>query len=138
MSLANKARRYLIYIGKVLPFIVCAIVLLSYLECITSYVASDYVLYDNYTTFNKPISRMIAEYFEYDLLTVVICLIIGISVETCHWNKLATCYLAVHLLFKHYIEGVEVEVCTAILICATNAIISLILVYKGIKQTKIC
>lgn len=131
-------RRLLIYFGKISPFVICFILFISYVEALYSYATNRFVLYADYVFAQKPISHFIAQYFEYDLLTVVICLIIGISVETCAWNRIATLYLAVHLLFKHYIEGVEVEVCTAILICATNAIISLILVYKGIKQTKIC
>lgn len=138
MNIVNRTRRLLIYIGKVLPFLVCFLILISYIECICSILLCKYLVYIDYACLDKPISHFIAQYFEYDLLTVVICLIIGIAVETCVWNKLSTLYLAVHLLFKHYIEGVEVEVCTAIIICLTNAIILLILVYKGIQRTSVC
>ena len=131
-------RRLLIYFGKISPFVICFILFISYVEALYSYATNRFVLYADYVFAQKPISHFIAQYFEYDLLTVFICLIVGISVEACAWNRLATCYLALHIWFKHYIEGVEVEVSTAMVICLVNAIITLILVYKGVKQTKLC
>lgn len=133
ICIANKARRTLIVLGKVLPFFICTIVCISYIECIFAILFNNFVSYKNYIVANKPVSTTIAEYFEYDFVVVVICLIISISVETCKWNRRAILYLALHLIFKSYIEDIELYTDTIIIICTINIIIASYLVFKGVK-----
>ena len=133
MKIANSARKLLIRLGKVLPFVICFIVAISYIECVIAYLSDSYIVFDDYVTFNKPISTIIAEYFEYDAVMVVICLIISVAVETCKWNKISVLYLAIHLLFKNHIEDIELHADTIIIICIINIAITSYLVFKGVK-----
>lgn len=96
----RKARVLLIETGKMLPFIICSIVALSYVENLRSLIMTDYVLFDDSIVLNKSISWWIGQYFEYNITTVVILLIISVAIETCRWNKLACLYLGINLIEK--------------------------------------
>lgn len=127
------SRRILIYIGKFSPFILCAIIMLSYMECMYSLSISDYMSHDDYIVVNEPISFAIAAYFKYDALIVALLLVISIAIETCAWNKLAVLYLSLHLLFKHYIESIEIEPIHIYILCCLNIVICFYLILKGVK-----
>ena len=134
MTIANKARRILINIGKTLPFIVCFIVMLSYIEATIAIYRTNYLLFHDYVTLDKPISQLIGCYFEYDWVHVFVLTIISFAVETCKWNKISVLYLALHLAFKHYISQFELEPTTIYIICIINIVIISFLCYKGVKQ----
>ena len=134
MTIANKARRILINIGKTLPFIVCFIVMLSYIEATIAIYRTNYLLFHDYVTLDKPISQLIGCYFEYDWVHVFVLTIISFSVETCKWNKISVLYLALHLAFKHYISQFELEPTTIYIICIINIAISGYLTLQGIKR----
>lgn len=128
----RKARVLLIETGKMLPFIICSIVALSYVENLRSLIMTDYVLFDDSLVLNKSISWWIGQYFEYNIIIVVILLIISVAVETCRWNKLACLYLAFNLIEKSYFDF-ERDIETIYCICIINIIASTYLTYKGIK-----
>lgn len=128
----RKARVLLIEIGKMLPFIICSIVALSYVENLRSLIMTDYVLFDDSIVLNKSISWWIGQYFEYNITTVVILLIISVAIETCRWNKLACLYLGIGLTEKSYFDF-ELDIETIYCICIINIIASTYLTYKGIK-----
>lgn len=128
----RKARVLLIEIGKMLPFIICSIVALSYVENLRSLIMTDYVLFDDSIVLNKSISWWIGQYFEYNITTVVILLIISVAIETCRWNKLACLYLGIGLAEKSYFDF-ELDIETIYCICIINIIASTYLTYKGIK-----
>lgn len=132
-SLANKARRLLIRLGKSLPFTICFLVLIGYSEGLIAILSKSYVLYDESYVLNTPISFYIGGIFEYDLLIVFVASVISVAVETCYWNKLAILYLALHLAFKGYIKDIELYEETIYAICEINIAISGFFVYKGIK-----
>lgn len=130
-GLIHKSRVALIEIGKIMPFVICAIVVLSYCECLYSLITKDYVLYDDSTVLNKEISWFIGNYFEYNITTIVILLTISLAVETCYWNKLTILYLAFQLFEKNYFITIELYEEHIYIIVIANIIVSGFLVYKG-------
>lgn len=128
----HNARIWLIQLGKVLPFIVCFVVSISYIESIISLANNHIIAYDNYVILHKPITFFIAQYFEYNLQTLAVLVIISIAIETCIYNKLACGYLGVNLAEKSYFDF-ELEPTTIYIICLANIIIAGYITYKGIK-----
>ena len=130
----HRARILLIELGKMSPFVVCFIVLISYAEDIYSLYTEKFVIYENSVVLNKPISWTLGDYFEYNLTTVVILLIISVAISTCVYNKIAVLYLLVQLVEKKYFITIELYPEYIYAICVTNIIICTFLCYKGLKQ----
>ena len=131
--MVNWFRRLLINFGKVLPFILCFVLLVSYTECCVSLYIEDFMIYKDSITLNTPISFWLADKFEYDYLTLFAMTILSYAVETCLWNKIGIAYLAVQLAFKNYIANFELEPTTIYIICLANILIAGYLTVKGIK-----
>lgn len=130
---ANKARRVLIRVGKLLPFVLCFIVLIAYTESAFALATSDFLTYNGYTIPNTPISFYIANIFaEYDFAMCVVVLIISFAIEACKWNIRVTYFLFVNQFEKCYFDF-ELEPTTIYLICLANIIVAGYLTYKGIK-----
>lgn len=128
-----RARVFLIRLGKVLPFIVCFIVLISYAENILALLADDYMMYDGSVVLNKPLSWWIGASFEYNLITVVMLLTISVAIETCVWNKLTILYLLVQLIEKSYFSEIELYIEYIYAICAANILVYAFLCYRGVR-----
>lgn len=128
----NKFRRLLIQIGKILPFVICLIVFLAYLETFIALISEKFVIYDNSVLLNTKISFAINRFIEYDWQTLFVIIVISFSVETCRWNKLACAYLGINLLEKSYFTF-ELEPTWIYIICTINIIIASYLVFKGVK-----
>ena len=131
-SFITNTRIALIRIGKIAPFLVCAIIALSYIESMYALATNDYIVFDNDTYLNKPISWYIGNYFKYDIATVFVLSVLSISIETCTYNKLACLYLGVNLLEKSYFDF-ELDIWQIYIISILNLIISAYFTYKGIK-----
>lgn len=131
-SVITNTRIALIRIGKIAPFLVCAIIALSYIESMYALATNDYVVFDNDTYLNKPISWYIGNYFKYDIATVIILSVLSISVETCIYNKLACAYLGINLAEKSYFDF-ELDIWQIYTIAILNLIISAYFTYKGVK-----
>ena len=134
MNLIYKSRVALINIGKMLPFIVCAIVMVGYADTLFSLTTNDFVVWDGNIIPNTPISRFVGFYFEYDIITLVILLTISVAIETCYWNKLAIVYLCIQLYEKNYLTSVELYTETICIIAFANILVSGFFVYKGAKM----
>lgn len=130
--MVNKIRRLLINLGKVLPFILCFVLLIGYSESIISLTFDNYLNYENYLTLNTPLSFWIALKFQYDYLTLFIITIISFAIETCKWNKLAILYLLMQLWEKDYFFTIELYKEYIYLICMINIIVCTFFVFKGI------
>ena len=128
----HKARIWLIRLGKVLPFIICFIVMLSYSETIFNLATNDLFSWCGIVIPSKPISWFISGYFEYNLQTLAVLVIISIAIETCIYNKLACGYLGVNLAEKSYFDF-ELEPTYIYVICLANIIVAGYLTYKGIR-----
>lgn len=136
MNIAKTSRRILINVGKVLPFAICSIVLLSYIETLYNVCNEQYAFYDGYITPSKALSYNIGRLFEYDIGLVSITLVISIAIETCLWNKATAIYLFFNLSEKYYFANKEVYkewVCT---ICVFNILTCTYLLYNGVKKLK--
>lgn len=132
MNLANGARRLLINIGKLMPFILCFILNITYLECGYALIFRHFIYYHDYITLDTPISFVVGNVLEYDLLVVLVTLIISVAIEACKWNLWADCYLFLHLCCKFYFNF-ELEIWQIYFIIIINLIISLFFVCKGVK-----
>ena len=132
MNLPHRSKVVLIQTGKALPFFISLLVMVSYMENTYAMITENIVVYGDCYVLNKPISHFIGNIFEYDVLVVVIALITSIAVETCVWNKLCILYLALHLVFKHYIQEIELDDCQVYVVSTTNIMISGFFCYKGI------
>ena len=132
-DIVYRARKQMIYLGKVLPFLICAVVTISYLECFKALLTYDILEFSDGVYLNKPISFFIGEYFELDFPTWLFLAITSVAIKTCKWNKLAVLYLAFQMFEKsffatHAFDRIE---CYYIVI-GLNAIISCFLVLKGL------
>ena len=125
-------RRLLINVGKILPFVVCFIVLISYIENVYALTTEDYTYYDGYYVLSKPVSNYIGNIFEYNTQTLFVLVLISIAIRTCIFNKLACLYLGINLLEKSYLDF-ELEPTYIYIICLANIIVAGYLTVKGIK-----
>lgn len=129
----KSVRLFLIRIGKILPFLICFLVFISYFENFCSLVKQDYVVCCEYTILNKPISWFIGSYFEYNMQTLFIISIVSFAIRTCIWNKLSIAYLAVQLYEKSFFAAHEYDVSIYYIITIINIALCLFFCCKGIK-----
>ena len=136
MKLVYRSRVAIIELGKTLPFIICAIVAMSYFENITSLYTCDFIEFSNGCYLNKPVSWAIGEYFELDVPTWAVLAVLSVAIRACIYNKLAVLYLAGQLYEKAYFQTHELANYESYyIISVANIVICLFLVVKGIKQT---
>ena len=128
---ALKARYALINVGKMLPFVMCFIVCMSYVENLYALMSESYLVTPHYTALCKPISFAIAGIFEYDWGVVAVLVIMAYALETCYWNKLTVLYLLLHLIFKNYVQDIVFDETEVYIVSIVNAAISFFLSYKG-------
>ena len=132
MNIVYKARVLLINIGKILPFVLCGVIVISYTETMIALITQDFVEWNGYIITNNKISWFLGKYFEYDFVTLVALIILSTSVQTCIFNKLACGYLGINLLEKSYLDF-ELEPTYIYLICLANIIVAGYLTIKGIS-----
>lgn len=128
--MANKARRLLINIGKILPFIVCLVLAIHYAEVLVSVLTDNYVMYGDCLIVNTPLSFLLARVVQYDLTMVFVMFVTGVAIEACKWNIMSTVYLAFNLLEKNCIVF-EVTITAIVILSFMNLLISVFFVYKG-------
>lgn len=128
----HKARVWLIRLGKVLPFAICFIVMLSYSETVFNLATKDLFSWCGMIIPSKPLSWFVSGYFEYNLQMLVVLCIVSIAIETCIYNKLACGYLGINLAEKSYFDF-ELEPTTIYIICVINIVVSFYITFKGIK-----
>lgn len=128
-----KVRFLLIHIGKVLPFLICFLVFISYFENMYALITKNFLLYGDYAVLNKPISWFIGSYFEYNMQTLFIISIVSFAIRTCIWNKLSIAYLAVQLYEKSFFAAHEYDVSIYYIVTIINIELCLFFCCKGIK-----
>lgn len=134
MNLIYNTRVVLINIGKMLPFLLCTLVLISYSESGLSLMTENFIAYDGEVLLYKPISWFIGSYFEYNAQMLVVLIIISIAIETCVWNKLSCIYLGFNLFEKDWFANHEYDTEIYYIVIAINILICAYLIYKGLKQ----
>ena len=133
--IAHKARVLLIDVGKMLPFLVCFVVVVSYIECLYSLLTQDYVVINNFVYLKKPISWQLGKVFEYNIQIIIVLAILSFAIKTCKWNKLAIVYLAFQLIEKSYFATHQWNNENYYyIVLAINILICLFLVIKGIRN----
>ena len=131
-DIVYRARKNLIYFGKVLPFLICTVLTISYLECFKALFMYEYIQVGEDVYLNKPISFFIGEYFELDFPTWLFLAITSIAIRTCKWNKFAVLYLAFQLFEKSYFSTHTWDIDLYYIVIVLNAIISCFLTLKGL------
>jgi len=126
-----RSRRHMIFCVKSLPFLICAVVTISYLESLKALFMYEYIQVGEDVYLDKPISFFIGEYFELDFPTLAFLAISSIAVKTCKWNKLAVLYLAFQMLEKSYFATHVWNIDCYYIVITLNAIVSCFLVLKG-------
>lgn len=124
-------RRLLIQLGKTLPFVLCVAIFVSYIETVFNLATSHFLYLDGVVILNTPISFVVGQIFEYDLLVCCIMLTMSIAIEACKWNLLTTFYDFAHIAEKYYFDF-ELEPTTIYIICLANIIVAGYLTYMGI------
>lgn len=127
----NAFRRALIRLGKVIPFVLCFIVFVSYLEDVYALYTNSYMEFADGVYLYKPISWAIGNQLEYNISHLAVLCVLSIAISTCFYNKLACLYLGVNLLEKSYFDF-ELEPTTIYIICLANIIVAGYLTVKGI------
>lgn len=132
-GVVGKTRLLLIQIGKTIPFVMCLIACISYIEDINALVANDYIEFQDGIYLNKPISWAIAKCFEYESPTIVVISILSVAIQTCIYNKFACAYLAINLYEKSLFANYEFENNVYYTISIINIMVCTFLCYKGTK-----
>lgn len=132
MKLVYNARLTLIRGGKIFPFVLCFMVMLTYAETAFACALSDFAGYGGYVVPCKPLAWLIGRYFEYNAQMLMAIVVVSVSVETCIYNKMACMYLAINLLEKSMFTF-EMELSTIYVVCAVNVVAVGYLSYKGVK-----
>lgn len=130
-SIIYKARTALILLGKILPFIFCALVMVSFAGTIVSLLTNHFVAWGDNVIPYKPYSWFIAQYCEYTLPMWLMLCIISEATETCVYNKAACAYLGLNLLEKSLFDF-PMDTWLIYVVCALNVIIASYLTYKGV------
>lgn len=133
MNFLHNSRVVLIRIGKVLPFIVCLLVFVSYTESLFALATEDFIVYDEEIILRKPISWFIGQYFEYNIQMLAVLCIISVAIETCKWNKLACVYLGANLYEKYWFNGHIYDIEVYYVVILVNMLVSGYLIYRGMK-----
>lgn len=119
----NTFRRALIRLGKIVPFVLCFIVCVSYIEDVYALFTNSYMEFADGVYLYKPISWAIGNHLEYNISHLVVLCVISIAISTCIYNKLACLYLGINLLEKSYFNF-ELEPTTIYIICLANIIVA--------------
>ena len=127
-------RVLLIRLGKISPFLITFLVFISYVESLLALMTNSLAEYNGEVVLYKPLSWAIASYFEYDMYVVAFMTILAISIETCIWNKISLLYLFIQLIEKGLLAHVMLDLWAYYIIVITNALISLVLTLKGIRN----
>ena len=127
-------RVLLIRLGKKRTFLITFLVFISYVESLLALMTNSLAEYNGEVVLYKPLSWAIASYFEYDMYVVAFLTILAIAIETCIWNKLALLYLFIQLIEKGLLAHVMLDLWAYYIIVITNALISLVLTLKGIRN----
>lgn len=131
---ANKSRITLIRFGKVCPFVLCFVVLVSDVENIIAILTDNIIEYDGVAIYNTPLSFSIGEIVEYDIFVVFTTTVISFAIEACIYNVAANFYLFIVLLRKYYLFTHEpFDDSVYLIIMFLCSIISICFVLKGIK-----
>ena len=132
MSVIYSSRVFLVRCAKMIPFLFCFVVCVSYSESSWALVNEDFLMHGDSIVLNKPISFLIGDWFVYDWYTIATLTVLSISMETCVWNKLSIVYLAVNIFERDYFITVELYPEYVYVICVLNVLASGFLVYKGV------
>ena len=129
--MTNAFRRLLIQMGKVLPFLLCLLLLVEYTETLISTLFGMFGNYGDCVIAYSGIALFVGQYFEYDWMTVVPMFILSVAINTCAWNKLVVIYLAAHLVFKAYSSDTYFSPEGACVACMVNCAICAFFCYKA-------
>lgn len=89
--LITKTRIALIKVGKVAPFVVCAIVGISYIEDVYALLCNKYVEFYDGVYLDKSVSWFIGNYFKYDIGTLFVLATLSCAIENANGTNSLAC-----------------------------------------------
>lgn len=128
----NAFRKALIRLGKIIPFVLCFIVCVSYIEDVYALYTNSYIEFADGVYLYKPISWAIGNQLEYNISHLAVLCVLSIAISTCLYNKLACLYLGINLLEKSYFDF-DLEPTAIYIICLANIIVAGYLTLRGIN-----
>lgn len=130
----NKFRSVLIETGKVFPFLLCFVTLISYSEGLYALITDSYVEYADSLYLYKPISWAISKYVDYNLNLMYLLTVLVFAIRTCLYNKLSVLYLYINLFERSYFPTIEMPDAAVYAITLTNISACAFLSYKGLGK----
>lgn len=134
----NYFRKLLIRFGKIIPFLLAAIVCFGYLE--TIYAVAFNVTIDvgiDFEMYYTPISNYIGSIIYTDVFDVILLYILSVALEFCWRNKLAVHYLTLNLAVRYTLETLSPDGWAILPLCIFMALFGLFCVYGGFKMIKV-
>lgn len=132
-GITMSARRGIIWIGKYVPFVIVAIVTLSNIEALYSFLTEQHAEYNGEIVYYKPISWFIGDYFKLSIAWGAALAVLSIGVEACVWNRACIVFLSLVLLQKDFFLKHTIDETYFAAALIVNSTIGTLLVIKGIK-----
>lgn len=134
MNVITTSRKVLIRSAKVLPFVLCAVICLSYCESVYALTNENFSIYNESYILDKPISFFIGSVYTYDWYAVAFLALLSISMETCVFNKLAVVYTGLNIIERNYFVTVELYPEYIYTICIINICACVWLCWNGLRR----
>lgn len=126
--------RWLIILGKNIPFILCSKILFENIESIIALYNDSWYIENGLKLLYTPISWNISSYIRYDWTLVITLFILGVATHSCWRNKLAIYYLAFNLIERIIIENNSIDMIYIPYYLGINILIISIILFLGIQQ----
>ena len=128
-------KKQIVWLGKMMPFIFCFIVLIGLIETLYAYINCSYcILQDGSACLYKPITWFLGRYLKYDLGTIFIMLSLTYYLKNCLRNKIAIYYLLANLIQKGVIENSKFNLNYIYFYVGINSLFILCILFSGIQQ----
>ena len=135
--MATLFRKFLIRLGKVIPFVIAFILLISYIETIYAIISSDTIVdAEDNVVYNLPISFFFADFIYIDWFDVLLVWILCFALELCKYTFRCAYLITINLVFRTIIENANLSNHYIVALCIFMALWSCMCLYGGIKVIK--
>lgn len=130
-------RKFLIRLGKTIPFVLAFILLVGYVETIYSIITNNTIVdAEENVIYNMPISFFLADIVYIDWLDVLLVWILCFALELCKYSFRCAYLITLNMPFRWVVEYYEISDNVIITCSFIMTILSLLCLYGGIKVIK--
>lgn len=134
-SLYPVIRKMLIFITKVSIVAILLVILVNYIENLTSYYNNHYYLgYDGYYYPYTPFSNFIGEYFVVSFTSTFFLFLLSVSLRFCWRHQLGIYYMGALLVQRHFNDVIYTSNTAFIVISYLNIAVISIIIFINVKQ----